>query len=148
MAINTVAKAAGQCKKSKRGKELSKFFPPNSSDDLCLFFCLYPSSMVQVQAWGKDPQRKRERKSDRQWRRARKREKLMLSKFANIYMPQFCRDAWREPLDGVVQGRGFPPDQSSQPGAQLGPLQPHTQLRRQGQLYTSTCEKFLNRLIN
>ena len=84
MAINTVAKAAGQCKKSKRGKELSKFFPPNSSDDLCLFFCLYPSSMVQVQAWGKDPQRKRERKSDRQWRRARKREKLMLSKFANI----------------------------------------------------------------
>ena len=93
MAINTVPKAAGQCKKSKRGKELSKFFPPNSSDDLCLFFCLYPSSMVQVQAGGKDTQRKRERKSDRQWRRARKREKLMLSKFANIYMPQFCRDA-------------------------------------------------------
>ena len=25
------------------GKELTKFCPPNSSDDLCLFFCLYPS---------------------------------------------------------------------------------------------------------
>ena len=30
---------------SFRGKEWNKFFPPNSSYDLCLFFCLYPSSM-------------------------------------------------------------------------------------------------------
>ena len=27
------------------GKELNKFFPPNRSDNLCLFFCIYPSSM-------------------------------------------------------------------------------------------------------
>ena len=32
---------------SERGKEVNrKFCPPNSSNDLCLFFCLYPSSMV------------------------------------------------------------------------------------------------------
>ena len=30
---------------SWRGKEFNKFFPPNRSDDLCLSFCLYPSSM-------------------------------------------------------------------------------------------------------
>ena len=29
-----------------RFKELNKFFPLNISDDLRLFFCLYPSSMV------------------------------------------------------------------------------------------------------
>ena len=28
---------------SQHGKELNKFFPTNKSDDLCLFFCLYPS---------------------------------------------------------------------------------------------------------
>ena len=28
------------------GKELNQFCPPNSSDDLCLLFCLYPSSMA------------------------------------------------------------------------------------------------------
>ena len=27
-------------------KELNKFCPPNRSDDLCLFFCIYPSSMT------------------------------------------------------------------------------------------------------
>ena len=33
-----------------RSKEFNKFFPPNSSDDLCLFFCICPSSMpVRVQ---------------------------------------------------------------------------------------------------
>ena len=31
---------------SSCGKELNKFCPPNSSDDLCLLFCLYPSSMA------------------------------------------------------------------------------------------------------
>ena len=29
---------------SQRVKELNKFCPPNSSDDLCLFFCINPSS--------------------------------------------------------------------------------------------------------
>ena len=28
------------------GKELNKFCPPNTSYNLCLFFCLYPSSML------------------------------------------------------------------------------------------------------
>ena len=32
----------------------NKFCPPNSSDDLCLFFCIWPSSMVMIQMW-KDP---------------------------------------------------------------------------------------------
>ena len=31
---------------SQLGMELNKLCPPNSSDDLYLFFCLYPSSMV------------------------------------------------------------------------------------------------------
>ena len=38
--------------KSWRGKEFNKFCAPNRSDDLCLIFCLYPSSMkyaMQVQ---------------------------------------------------------------------------------------------------
>ena len=30
---------------SKRGKELNKLRSPNSCNDLCLFFCIYPSSM-------------------------------------------------------------------------------------------------------
>ena len=30
---------------SQRGKELNKFFPQKRSDNLCLCFCLYPSSM-------------------------------------------------------------------------------------------------------
>ena len=30
---------------SNLGKELNPFCPPSSSDDLCLLFCLYPSSM-------------------------------------------------------------------------------------------------------
>ena len=30
---------------SKRGKELNKFYPLNSSDDLCLVFCINPSFM-------------------------------------------------------------------------------------------------------
>ena len=30
---------------SLRGKELNKFFPPNGRDDLCLFVCIYPSSL-------------------------------------------------------------------------------------------------------
>ena len=29
-------------------KEMNKFCPPNSSDDLCLFFCIYPSSMLET----------------------------------------------------------------------------------------------------
>ena len=33
---------------SQRGKEFNKFCPPNSSDDFCLFFCIYPSSMVRL----------------------------------------------------------------------------------------------------
>ena len=32
-------------KNSQRGKELNTFCPPNRSNDLCLCFCLYPSSM-------------------------------------------------------------------------------------------------------
>ena len=28
-----------------RGKELDKFCPANSSDDLCLLFCIYPASI-------------------------------------------------------------------------------------------------------
>ena len=31
---------------NQHGKELNKFCPPKRSDDICLFFCLYPSSMV------------------------------------------------------------------------------------------------------
>ena len=31
---------------SQRGDELNTFCPPNSSDDLCLLFCLNPSSML------------------------------------------------------------------------------------------------------
>ena len=34
---------------SKCSKELNKFCPPNSSNDLCLLFCLYPSSMGPLQ---------------------------------------------------------------------------------------------------
>ena len=30
----------------KRGEKLNKFCPTNRSDDLCLFFCIYPSSML------------------------------------------------------------------------------------------------------
>ena len=30
---------------SQRGMELNKFCPPNSGDDLCLSFCMHPSSM-------------------------------------------------------------------------------------------------------
>ena len=33
-----------------RGKEMKQFCPPNSSGDLCLLFCLYPSSMCRVKA--------------------------------------------------------------------------------------------------
>ena len=33
---------------SQRGKELNKFCPPNSSDDLGPFFCICPSSMILV----------------------------------------------------------------------------------------------------
>ena len=33
---------------SWRGKELNYFCPPNSRDDLCLFFCIYPPSMLPV----------------------------------------------------------------------------------------------------
>ena len=32
---------------SLRSMELMKYCPPNSSDDLCLFFCIYPSSMCE-----------------------------------------------------------------------------------------------------
>ena len=38
----------------QRGKKFIKFFPPNRSekaDDLCLFFCLYPSSMPVKYWW-------------------------------------------------------------------------------------------------
>ena len=31
----------------KCGRELKQFSPPNSSDDLCLLFCLFPYSMLQ-----------------------------------------------------------------------------------------------------
>ena len=34
---------------SKCSKELNQFCPPNSSNDLCLLFCLYPSSMGPLQ---------------------------------------------------------------------------------------------------
>ena len=37
---------------SYRGKEWNQFCPPSSSDDLCLLFCLYPSSMLSAQ-WTK-----------------------------------------------------------------------------------------------
>ena len=36
----------------KIGKELSHFYSPNNSDDLCLLFCFYPSSMV---TWSTTP---------------------------------------------------------------------------------------------
>ena len=36
-----------QVQNSWRGKELNKFCPPKSSDDLCLFFCNYSSSMTE-----------------------------------------------------------------------------------------------------
>ena len=32
---------------NKRGKEFNKFCPLNRHDDLCLCFCLHPSSMMQ-----------------------------------------------------------------------------------------------------
>ena len=32
--------------KSQRGKDWNTICPPNSSDDVCLFFCINPSSMV------------------------------------------------------------------------------------------------------
>ena len=32
----------------QRSKEFNNFCPPNSSDDLCLFFCLYPSSKLET----------------------------------------------------------------------------------------------------
>ena len=35
---------------SLRGKELNKFCPPNSNDDLCLLFCINPSSMCMCSA--------------------------------------------------------------------------------------------------
>ena len=41
--LNSVVQRA-----SARAKELNKFCPPDSSDDLCLFFCIYPSSMGLV----------------------------------------------------------------------------------------------------
>ena len=37
--------------------QLNQFHPPNSSDDLCLIFCLYPSSMdtiIDFSGWGGD----------------------------------------------------------------------------------------------
>ena len=34
--------------KSYRGKELDRFFTPNRRDDLCLCFCLYPSSFKWI----------------------------------------------------------------------------------------------------
>ena len=44
---------SSQAKQLQRGKELNnKFFPPNRSDDLCLFFYLYQSSMVGGYARG------------------------------------------------------------------------------------------------
>ena len=33
---------------SPRGKELNPFYPPNSSDDLCILFCRYPSSLTEA----------------------------------------------------------------------------------------------------
>ena len=45
---------------SQRGKELNNFCLPNKSNDLCLFFCLYPSSMTAalkasyLPNWGSD----------------------------------------------------------------------------------------------
>ena len=32
--------------KQNSSKEFNKFFPPNGNDDLWLFICLYPSSMI------------------------------------------------------------------------------------------------------
>ena len=40
---------SSQCKIPIRGKELNKFCLPNSSNDLCLFFCIYPSSKPVAQ---------------------------------------------------------------------------------------------------
>ena len=37
------------------GKELNKFCPPNSGEDLCIFFCIYISSMNQTVGWQKLP---------------------------------------------------------------------------------------------
>ena len=37
------------CKTARGAKELlNKFCPPNSSDDFCLFFSIYPSSMMRI----------------------------------------------------------------------------------------------------
>ena len=36
----------------KCGKKFNEFFPPNRSNGLCLFFCLYPSSMRNTIPWG------------------------------------------------------------------------------------------------
>ena len=40
---------SSSCKIPIRGKELNKFCLPNSSNDLCLFFCIYPSSKPVAQ---------------------------------------------------------------------------------------------------
>ena len=40
------SKSSCMVQNSLRGKKLNKFCPPNRSNDLCLCFCLYPSSMA------------------------------------------------------------------------------------------------------
>ena len=46
------------CKIAQRGKEFNEFCLSNSSDDLCLFFCIYPSSMLETLLFGKETQTK------------------------------------------------------------------------------------------
>ena len=40
---------------SQRGKEMNRFCPPNSCVDLCLLFCLYPSSVLYASKATYDP---------------------------------------------------------------------------------------------
>ena len=46
------------CKIAQRGKEFNEFCLSNSSDDLCLFFCINPSSMLETLLFGKETQTK------------------------------------------------------------------------------------------
>ena len=41
------------CKIADAARNFNQFCPPNSSDDFCLLFCLYPSSMMQCIKWAK-----------------------------------------------------------------------------------------------
>ena len=55
-------------KQLERGKELYRFFLPNTSDDFCFCFCLYPSSMDR-HLWDLTPDIPRDRRRLVQYRR-------------------------------------------------------------------------------